>query len=554
MTRLRRFSRSIAAGLLANACGIGLMATSAWLITRASLRPPVLSLVVAMAAVQAFALGRGLFRYLQRLAVHDVALSELVERRLRLFDDLEPRVPCGLPQGATGALLNAFVADTEHVTQGTAQSSTAAVDIAASTAVGGLVAGVVDPAAAAVILAGAVSIVLWSFVCAGWARPAETSEAEVRSELAAATVDLVRSARELVCYGRADLIDERLDHLERRSAAATRRRALANGLARAGSTWIAGAALIVVLALGYRDHLPGVPLAVVGFVALATLDQVAVLPFVLADTGPAAAARRRLDRLATLARPVTEPLEDGGLVDHGDPPGGPPGVSVEDAVVTGRDGRTLLDGACLAVVAGERVALVGPSGSGKSSLLHTVLHFLECTTGRVCVGGADVGRTTRPTLARLVGWLPEDVHIFSATVGDNLRIADPAASDADCEDALRRVGLDGWLGGLPEGIGTAVGRGARPVSAGERQRLGLARSLLRRAPALLLDEPTAHLDPGTSESALREMMGAAAGRTVVVVTHEPDIADLVDRVVGMDSGRTADTVSFGPVAGRPDGG
>ena len=211
-----------------------------------------------------------------------------------------------------------------------------------------------------------------------------------------------------------------------------------------------------------------------------------------------------------------------------------------------RDGAAtvaLLRDVSLQVRPRGRLAISGASGSGKSTAVHTLLHFLEPAAGTASVGGVDVRRMTRAGMARRVAWLDEETHLFAAPLADNLRLARPGATDAECTAALDRVGLGAWLHSLPDGLETVLGAGGRPTSAGERQRLGMARALLSGAELLLLDEPTAHLDPGSSSRVLAELLGAAGSRSVLVVSHDPELVGEVDAVVVLEEGRV---VSGGP--------
>ncbi|HTT86636.1 MAG TPA: thiol reductant ABC exporter subunit CydC, partial [Acidimicrobiales bacterium] len=526
---------AVAAGALSSACGIGLLATSGWLITRAATHPPVYVISVAVGAVQAFALGRGVFRYLQRLRVHDLSLRVLGQLRLRLYDDVEPLVPGGLPEDGIGGVLNGFVADADLVAQGLAQGTTAAVDVVASVVLGVLVAALVVPVLAVVLAAGAVAVVGVALAAGYLVHGATVREAQLRSDLATSVIDTVRGARELAAYGRQDLVEERLRSVQRRSMSAAVRQGVAGGIGRAAATWVVGAGLIAVVASGLAvqrtEHLSGVALAVVVFAALATFDQVAGLPAALADTGAATAAARHLHRLSECRPPVTEAVEDHAMATSS------MGAALEGAEVAGSDGTILLTDVAVSVAAGRRVALAGRSGAGKTSAVYALLHFVECRRGRATAGGVDVRRMTRSDMARLVGWMAEDSHVFAASVADNLRIARQTASGDECAGALRRVGLGPWLASMPDGLDTALGAGGRVLSAGERQRLGMARALLAGGEVLLLDEPTAHLDRSSSLQVLAELLRAAASRSVLVVSHEPDLERYVDEVVTLDGGR-----------------
>ena len=540
-----------AAGALSAACAVGLLATSGWLLARASQRPPVFDLAVAIGAVQAFALGRGITRYLQRLAVHDLSLATLARLRLWLYDTVEPLVPDGVAAGpaasagphaaapgGTGSLLAGFVADTEEVTEALARGTNAAIDLGASLVLGAVVAWLLAPAAGAALLAGAAGVIALSALAARLGRSAARRSAGIRADLADAVVETVRSAPELLAFGRRDLVQERLDLVRRRARSAGRRQALSTGIARALATWAAGAGLIGVVLAGLAAHradrLSGVMLTVLVLVSLAALEPGAALPAALAGRASGNAAASRLGELAGLEPPAREPGADAS------PPPGSVGDRldrVEVAARGGSNGRVILHDLSLTVPPGRRVALTGPSGSGKSTTLHVLLHFLEASSGTASIGGIDVRRMTRAGMARHVAWLAEETHLFATTLADNLRLARPEATDAECAAALDRVGLGDWHRSLPDGLGTGLGGGGRAVSAGERQRLGMARAVLSGAGLLLLDEPTAHLDPWTSSQVLTELLGAAGSRTVLVVSHEPALGGHVDEVVTLDRGR-----------------
>jgi len=529
----RQLAPMVAAGTLSAACGIGLLATSGWLITRASERPPVLSLCVAIGAVQAFSLGKGLARYAQRLWAHEISLRELERLRLALYDLLEARVP-GAVRGGQGAALAGFVSDTDLVAEGMAKRLTAGVDIAASILLGGLLAALVEPNLGVALVVGSLAVVVVAWALARQARAAEARAAAARSEQAGFVMEAVRSARELVAYGREDLLELRLEQVRKQSASVALSRAMATGLARAGATAMSGAAVIAVVGTGLALHgsgrLSGVALAAVVLATLAVMEQCASLPAVLAGTSAAAAASARIRQLSEQAPLAEEPTAAwSGATEPGT-------AALEQATLDLPGGTRALEDVSLRLRPGGRVALVGPSGAGKSTAVHALLHFVTCCPGRATLGGVDVTRLSRADIAALAGWVADETYLFATSLRANLRLGRPGATDEDCYRVLERVGLAEWCRSLPDGLSTQLGEGGRPVSAGERQRLGLARALLAEPAVLLLDEPTAHLDPGTSASVLAELLGAASGRSVLVVSHEPAVRDLVDEVVVLDAG------------------
>jgi thiol reductant ABC exporter CydD subunit len=192
----------------------------------------------------------------------------------------------------------------------------------------------------------------------------------------------------------------------------------------------------------------------------------------------------------------------------------------------------------LELVPGKVVALVGPSGAGKSTIASLLLRFAEPTHGRITVGGADLAECDPGAWRRLVAWVPQHPTLFRGTVADNIRAGDPDADLEAVRDAARQAGADEFVSELPDGYGTLVGDGGRPVSPGERRRIALARAILRAAPLVILDEPAADLDPGSVElvgDAIERL--AERGRTVLLIAHRPELADRADRVVGIDAGR-----------------
>lgn len=226
-------------------------------------------------------------------------------------------------------------------------------------------------------------------------------------------------------------------------------------------------------------------------------------------------------------------------------------------VVPGR-AAPVLDGASLAVGPGETVALVGANGAGKSTTLALLLGFAVPASGAVTAHGVDLRSLDPDAWRRQLTYLPEHPALVAGTLADNLRLADPGADDGTLVEALRAVGAEAFLSALPWGLATPLGDGGRPVSTGERQRIALARTLLRPASLYLLDEPTAHLDPDTEAAVVEHLRHRLEGRSAVVVTHRPAVIALADRVLTIAAGRVVE-VGTGPAAAphrppAPDGG
>jgi ABC-type transport system involved in cytochrome bd biosynthesis fused ATPase/permease subunit len=237
------------------------------------------------------------------------------------------------------------------------------------------------------------------------------------------------------------------------------------------------------------------------------------------------------------------PVAEGGRVLHQRVPPSPAHAVVELRAVsvelTGRPAPVLRH-ASLAISPGETVVLVGPSGAGKSTVVSLLLGFSAPSAGEVTVGGQDVGDTDLSVWRQMVTYLPEHPTLLAASLADNLRLADQAATDEELLVALDRAGAPELVGSVPDGLATMLGDGGRPVSAGERQRIALARVFLRPRPLYLLDEPTVHLDPAAEAHVVASLREALAGRSALVVSHRPALLGLADRVLAVRDGELVD--------------
>ena len=222
----------------------------------------------------------------------------------------------------------------------------------------------------------------------------------------------------------------------------------------------------------------------------------------------------------------------------------------------GRDAPAL-DRVSLVIRPGERIAVTGPSGAGKSSLLALLLRFAAPAGGRIEAGppggpGTDIAAFDLAAWRRQIAWVPQHPYLFDGTVASNIALGHPDASQADIEHAATLAGAAEFIGALPEQYATPLGeRGAR-LSAGQRQRIALARAFLQDAPLLLLDEPAAHLDPLTARMIIDTIGRLMAGRTVVLITHGPGWPGGADRTLTLDQGRLVLAAGcFGIMPGAP---
>ncbi len=218
------------------------------------------------------------------------------------------------------------------------------------------------------------------------------------------------------------------------------------------------------------------------------------------------------------------------------------GVSVmfEDVRLTWDKSRpAALNGLTFRVPAGETVVLAGPSGAGKSSAIEILLGFIRPDSGRVVINGRDITDLVPQALSAITAWIGQRPVLFAGSIRDNIRFARPEATDAELDQAVRAARVDAFADQLPQGLDTLVGEGGYGLSGGQAQRIAIARAFLKNAPLLLLDEPTAHLDPVTESEVFDGLRRLAAGRTVILASHSAAARAFSGRRLDIRDGRIA---------------
>jgi thiol reductant ABC exporter CydC subunit len=539
-----RVALAVALGALTVLFGVGLMSTAGYLISRAAERPAVLSLTVAIVLVRFFGLSRPLARYLERLASHDLAFRVLGRVRVRAYERLEPLAPARLEGYRQGDLLSRMVADVDALQnlhlRGIGPPLAAVLAGAVSVGVAAAVAPWAGLVLALGLIAGGIAVPAIAGVLG---RRAAARQAAARGALSAELVEVLRSGPELVVYGQEEERLGRVRDADRALVRIGRRDAFAGGLGEALGLAVTGATVAGVLAACVAAHASGhlsrVLIAAVALLALASFEAVQPLP---------AAARELAATLAAGSR-VLELMEREPLVHDPEYPAEPPsefGVALEGVRARyGPTERLALDGVDLRLEPGRRLALVGASGAGKTTVVNLLLRFLDPESGRVTLGGRDLRDYRQEDVRAVIAVAGQGSHLFSTSIFENVRLARPGADEAEVEDSLRRAQLAEWVGGLRDGWDTLVGEEGRQLSGGQRQRLALARALLSKAPILVLDEPTAHLDPPTAEALVEDIFDAAGDRSVLLITHRPEGLDRVDEIVELSAGRAVEPSGSG---------
>lgn len=535
--RSARFALGVLLGGAATGSGVALLGVAAWMLATAANHPSITALSVAVVATRALGVSKGVTRYLERLVTHDAAFRTLAQVRVRVYERLARTEP--FVRFRSGDLVSRLVNDTEAtldllvrgLTPPLVSVVTGGATVLVLTAVyapGGLL------LAAGLLLAG----LAVPLMAAALNRKPGLREAEARGALSTALVDTLHGAPDLVAYGAMDRHVARVNEADAELTRVARRDAATLGLSEGVNTLITGLTVWGALFSGVLAVEEGTigptALAVLVLVTLAAFEIVAPLPAVASRLGAIRASGVRLfgvlDAPAAIAPPAQEGLEIDPDVDAP--------VHIRDLRVRyGPEEPWALDGVDLEIPAGATVAVVGPSGAGKSTLASVLLRLRDPDGGRVEIGGTDITAYPADEVRRVVSGVPEDPHVFGSTLRENLRLAKPGAGDDELWAALRGARLAHDVEAMPQGLDTRVGSHGLGLSGGMVRRLALARAVLAAPRVLVLDEPTAHLDPDTRDAVVADLLAAAEGFSTLLITHDLTGLDRVDRIYVVRDGR-----------------
>jgi len=529
----RLVAQAVLLSVLSQLSATALLAVSAWLLSRAAEHPAASALTLGAVAVRTLSISRALTRYGERLASHDAALRRTADLRVAAYSSLRRQPPSRAAE-ALGTVLGDVDAAQDLLLRSRLPAVSAVVVVAACAAV----IGVLLPSALWLVVPGLLLALVVVPVLARRAGRGEVVLAERRDALQVSAVELLRTGAELTVLG---LAEARLAEAARRGADLSRveRRAAWRGVLPA---WVAGVVQAVVTAgvalLGAQAVADG---------ALARTDLAVVVLVTLAAFEPLASLRDAAARLPALLRPVRRLA--GLLAVPADEASTREPRSAELRLVGVGLASPYVHDVDLRVVRGLHLALVGPSGAGKSTILSLLAGRLAPDRGTALLGDLPVAQVDEAVRSRYVVLAEQQPFLFAASLRDNLRVARPDADDERLTEALRVVGLGGWLAGLPEGLDTPVGELGDQLSGGQRTRVGVARALLSPAPFVLLDEPTEGLSPLEGAALVRDVLRSCHDRGVVLVTHRAEELAEVDRVVLV---RDGGAVPWDPTAALPE--
>ena len=528
---------------------VGLLATAAYVISASALVAFLGSLVIPIYLVRLFGVSRAGARYAERLVSHNLTFELLADFRTWFYSRLEPLAPARLLRFRTGDLLSRIVGDVEEL-QNLYLRVVAPVAVACVTSLltFALLYSFGPPLAFSTLgflLAAGVGLPL---LVGRLARGLGREQLELRGELNASVVDGVQGAQDLLAFGRQQDHELAIATLNRRLGRLQGRMAFITGLQNALGDLLMYLAMLSVLVLAIPlvsgGEVHGVYLAFLALVVLGSFEAVQPLGTAFQFLGRSVSAGERLFEIVDAEPEVEDPAEPILIPrDH----------KLEFDRVGFRyetEDRFALQDVSFTLEPGKRVAVVGPSGAGKSTLAGLALRFWNPTEGVISIGGHDVRGYAQDDVRSSIGVVSQDTHVFNDTLRANLLLARPGATEDEIHTVLAQAHLDELVRRLPQGLETSLGEQGLKVSGGERQRLSVARALLKNAPLLILDEPTANLDPETERDLLDAIYRYTHDRATLVITHRLVRMEHMDEVLVLESGRIVERGSHTELEAR----
>jgi ATP-binding cassette subfamily C protein CydC len=556
---LRPYAAWMALGILLSLAtliaNVTLMAVSGWFIASMAIAGAAgvsMNYFTPAAIIRVSAIARTAGRYGERLVTHEATLRLLAGLRVWFYQRLEPLAPARLQQYRSGDLLSRIRADID-----TLDHFYLRILVPTITAlIGGLLLVLflltVDPRLALILA----TLLLLAGVGVPWLvqhlgdGPGRRAVG-IRSDLRASAVDGVQGLAELEVYGAGDDHAALIRALSHRLAAEQGRLSGLSGL----SQGMLGLAANLAMWLAVWTAVPGIhaghiappELAMVALLTLASFEAVAPLPVAFQALGETRAAARRILEIVDAEPAVPEPATPAHL-----PPGF--GIECERVGFTYPGGATpALSGIDLDCPQGTRLGIIGPTGSGKTTLIHLLLRFWAPSQGRITLAGVDIATLAGEDLRRRFAVVSQHTQLFTGTIRENLLLADPEASQARLERACRAAALHDFITAQPEGYDTQVGEAGLALSGGQARRLSIARAVLKEASILILDEPTEGLDGPTARAIMATLDTLMMGRSVLLITHRPEGLKSMDQILVLERGRIAARGDPATILGRLDG-
>ncbi|EIW9478861.1 cysteine/glutathione ABC transporter ATP-binding protein/permease CydC [Klebsiella aerogenes] len=517
---------------------IGLLTLSGWFLSASAVVGVAgiysFNYMLPAAGVRGAAIIRTAGRYFERLVSHDATFRVLQHLRVATFSKLLPLSPAGLARFRQGELLNRIVADVDtldHLYLRVISPLVGALVVILVVTIGLSVLDVTLALTLGGIMLATLLLLPPLFYRAG--KPTGEQITQLRGQYRQQLTSWLQGQAELTLFNASDRYRKQMEKTEQRWQEAQRRQAELTALSQALMLLIGGIAVIAMLWMASDgvggNSQPGALIALFVFCALAAFEALAPVTGAFQHLGQVIASARRITQITEQQPEVTFSQQAPQSISR---------VALTLDEVTFRypqQSTPALNDISLQVAAGEHIAILGRTGCGKSTLLQLLTRAWDPASGQIQLNGQPLSDLSETTLRQAMSVVPQRVHLFSATLRDNLLLAAPQASDGELSDTLKRVGLDKLL--EDGGLNSWLGEGGRQLSGGELRRLAIARALLHNAPLMLLDEPTEGLDATTESQILDLLSEVMRDKTVLMVTHRLRGLARFNQIIVMDNGQ-----------------
>ncbi|EOY5094562.1 cysteine/glutathione ABC transporter ATP-binding protein/permease CydC [Citrobacter amalonaticus] len=517
---------------------IGLLTLSGWFLSASAVAGFAgiysFNYMLPAAGVRGAAITRTAGRYFERLVSHDATFRVLQHLRIHTFSKLLPLSPAGLARYRQGELLNRIVADVDtldHLYLRVISPLMGAFVVIMVVTIG---LSVLDVTLACTL--GGVMLLTLFIMPPVFYRAGKTTGqnlTHLRGQYRQQLTSWLQGQAELTIFGASDRYRAQMEATELQWHEAQRRQSELTALSQALMLLIGAIAILLMLwmaAGGVGDNAqPGALIALFVFCALAAFEALAPVTGAFQHLGQVIASAMRITELTEQKPEVTFPTDVSDVPDQVT-------LTLRDVSFSyPEQAQKALDSLSLQVNPGEHIAILGRTGCGKSTLLQLLTRAWDPQQGEILLNGCSIATLNEATLRKTISVVPQRVHLFSATLRDNLLLAAPDASDDQLTDTLRRVGLEKLLDDA--GLNSWLGEGGRQLSGGELRRLAIARALLHDAPLMLLDEPTEGLDATTESQMLELLAEVMRDKTLLMVTHRLRGLARFDQIIVMDNGQ-----------------
>lgn len=515
---------------------VGLLATSGLLLSKAALMPEVLLLMPLITGVRFFGISRALLRYAERLLNHSIAFRILGHLRKDFYDHLEPLVPDAFPNYAQGKLYNQFVTDINVLQFFYLKAVSVPFGSLFIYTVCALFLAFFEPSLIPMLLIGQLVAGIFVPVAAvSGGRAKKYQASEWQAALSEQFLDYKKGLVDLHLFGKlADVQCSMLEMVQKFTLLHMRmslKKKLISRLTFALSHLSMLLALWMMIPSVREGRLPGVDVAMLALLVLASYEAVLQMPEAVLQMDESLAAAEEMRTVYEISMPF--PLTPLKTVF-------PQSLEIVAENVDfhyHQEGRRFIEDLTLTIPQGQHVAIVGESGSGKSSLARIFSGLWKIDGGRLTLGGCDYSEIDRETLHHMVASVDQESYFFYTTIRENMQLANPSVSDEAIWQALAMVELDEIVQALPEGLDAVLAENAAIFSGGQRQRLAIARMVVRAPKIVILDEALQKLDKRLAERIFTRLLAWGEGRTMIVISHSLEMLDKLDFSYVLSYGR-----------------